>query len=366
MSDDTEQIDRPVLISELKLLRERGLAQLPTLDLVEMVRAALLIEPDPDMDDRARIELSLRRAVEQLGGGPYGEAAGLLFGLIQGTRAHSSRVRREEAAAAIDKVADTFRKRYEPAMIQEIADNLIGLRASQRVRDAWTEMERRHPADSRLAVQWVERFESYYRMWTPTYALAADLTAARSTLLEADRPYDRAPGTDGPDDCGYSQEDQAAGYATFALYRYAWFQWELQQFMIRHGGMWLFASPEAEVAVRDAVYRIGWHVTPFNERDESWLRQTVGSVSQHEMHPFLSVLSSSPMGKATLDEWLGWVNECECMLAPSDDKENRTPVPSSPLGVREDCQMHQTISACSTYCMTIDSEWARVADWYQL
>ena len=366
MSDDTDQIDRQALVSELRLLRERGLAQLPKLELNEMARVARLIDPDPETDDRARIESSLRRAVEQLGGGPYGEAGGLLFGLIQGTRAHSSRVRREEAAAAIDKVADTFRKSYEPAMIEEIADNLIGLRASQQARNVWAEMEQRHPADSRLAVHWVERFESYYRMWTPIYALAADLTAARSTMLEEDRPYDRAPGTEGEDDPGYSQEDQAAGYAAFALYRYASLQCELQQFMVRHGGLWLFASTEAEVAVRDAVYRIGWHVTPFNERDDSWLRLTMGEGPNHEMHSFLSKVSMSSIGRTTMDEWLAWVVSCSCTWSAEDVEASYFPVPAAASGISDLCQLHQTIRACGDFCARIDAEWVQVADWYHL
>lgn len=366
MSSAEDQIDRSELIGEIRLLRERGLAQLPTLQLPELHRLARLIDPDPAVDDRARVETALRRAVERLGGGPYGESAGLLFGLVQGTRAHSSRIRREEAAAAIDKVADTFRKRYEPAMIEEIADSLVGLTASQIVRDAWDEMESRHPADSRLAVHWAERFESYYRIWTPIYALGADLTAARSTMLEVDRPYDRAPGRDGSDDRGYTQEDQAAGYAAFALFRYAWFLWELRQFMNRYGGLWLFASAEAELAVRDAVYRIGWHVTPLNEQDDSWLRLAIEESPRQEMHPFLTSLKDTPIGRATVDEWCDWVAECSCTWIPTATEDDYFPTAEHHSKIDPNCQMHLSISACANYCHLIDHEWHKVADWYHL
>ena len=323
-----------------------------------------MIESGSAGDDRAKTEAALRRAVEELGGGPYGESAGLLFGLTQGTRAHSSRVRREEAAAVVDKVADTFRKRYEPAMIEEIADQLISLTSKQSARNAWSEMEQRHPADSRLAVQWVERFESYYRLWTPIYALGADLTAARSTLLEVDRPYDETPEAEDADSKAYTQEDQAAGYATFALFRYASFLTELQRFMIRHGGLWLFATPEAEVAIRDAIYRVGWHVTPFNERDESWLRQLFHQDSHGEMHPFLSSLVESSIGRATLEEWLQWIGSCECVWEIGVEGTDYFPTSERHTGIRADCQLHQSISACNTYCRTIDSEWLAIADWY--
>ena len=366
MSNFPDQVDRAALIAEIKLLRERGLPRLPNLQLPMLRRAAEHIIPDPALDDRARVETAFRKAVEKLGGGPYGESAGLLFGLVQGTRAHSSRVRREEAAAAVDRVADTFRKRYEPAMIEEIADNLLSLVATQDARTVWTQMETRHPADSRLAVHWVERFESYYRLWTPIYALGADLTASRSTMLEVDRPFDRAGRDDDPADVGYSQEDQATGYAAFALYRYASFLWELQQFMIRHGGLWLFASPETEIAARDAIYRIGWHVTPFNERDDSWLRQIIGQNPQREMHPFLSRLTDTAIGRATHEEWLQWINSCECTWELAVEDGEYFPTSERHISVDVDCQMHQAISACNTYCRLIDREWYKVADWYQL
>ena len=318
MSEVERSHPREELIRELKLLRERGLTQLSGIEIPELLRLANSINLDSAVDERAKVESALRRSVENLGGGPYGESAALLFGLVQGMRASSSRIRREHAAAAIDKVADTFRKRYEPTLIQEIADNFIALAANQVARDTWREMEQRHPADSRLAVQWVERFESYYRIWTSVYALGADLTASRSTMLESDRPYDRSPETTGPDDPGYTQEDQAVGYAASALYWYARFQWEVQQFIIRHGGLWLFASIDAEILARDAIYRIGWHVTPFNERDASLLREGIGQSPGHEMHAFLEKLATTTVGSETLEEWCQWVGACQCRWSPGD------------------------------------------------
>jgi hypothetical protein len=43
------------------------------------------------------------------------------------TRALNSRVRRELAAAKLERSADTFRKRYEPTMLREIAAQLLTL-----------------------------------------------------------------------------------------------------------------------------------------------------------------------------------------------------------------------------------------------
>ena len=361
-----EPPNRSELIRELHELRETGLTQLSNLETPELDRVADLIVQDSIVGRKARVESALRSAVEQLGGGDYGDSGALLFGLLRGTKAESSKIRREKAAEAIGRVADTFRKTYETPMIEDITDNLLALVTRQEMRDTWVSMELRHPADSRLAVNWVERFESYNRMWTPIYALGADLTAARSTLLESDRPYDRAPGTLGPEDRGYTQEEQAEGYIKFGLFRYAWFQWELQQFIVRHGGLWLFASGEAEVDAADAVYEIGWHVTPINERDDSWLRQALETSPGREMDPFLAHLTDTEFGRTTLEEWTEWVRSCSCTWTEFDNEAEYFPIPGSDDGISVACEVHQVILACHKYCDLIDREWRRVADWYHL
>ena len=87
------------------------------------------------------------------------------------------------------------------------------------------------PVSSAMPAVWLERFAAYYRMWSSINGLGADLTAYRATMIEAVKHYDRLIGTDGPDDPGYSQDEQAEGYATFALYHYAHFAWLLRQFV---------------------------------------------------------------------------------------------------------------------------------------
>jgi len=80
-------------------------------------------------------------------------------------------------------------------------------------------LERRHSADSRLAIQWLDRFEAYYRMWTRISRLGNDLAAAISTRREPD--LGRAP-WDPNDKDWKGHEDQARCYARGALYSYAW------------------------------------------------------------------------------------------------------------------------------------------------
>jgi hypothetical protein len=354
------------LVADLKLLREKGLARLRDLELPALTVAGLIVTVDETSEVHVVVETTLRRAVERFGGGPYGESAALLYGLEQGTRTLNSRLRRERAAEQLERTADTFRKRYEPTMLAEIATQVLTLCSEQHSRHARAEMERRHPAESTMAVEWLRRFEAYYRLWTPISGLGNDLTAYRMTLLEPDKPWDRRFGTRGPDDPGYSQEEQAEGFARFALYHYARYQWELQQFVIRYGGLWLLSDGETEQAVADAVYRIFWHTTG-NERDDSFLRTVIQDTPDQELHGFLERLAATEIGQTTHREWQEWVATCECVwtLDALSDEEN-FPTWHHHEGIHEHCQIHGVIEACGDYLDLIDQDWLKIADWYHI
>lgn len=357
------------LVEDLVRLRETGLAKLRQTGLPALADAARLCMAERNLDDAPAIEQTVRTAIAALDSGEYGDAALALFGLSQGLRARSSGERREKAAAKIERSADTFRRRYEPDLLASIADHILIQCADQQLRETREQLEHRHPAESRLAVQWVERFEAYHRMWTPAWALGAELTAYRFTLLEPGRPYDRSPGTDGPDDPGYTQELQAEGYARYALYRWAWLQWQLRQFTLRHGGLWLLSTAAAEQAAADAIYAIDWHVTVFNERDHSWLRNAVAESKGQEMDHFLHLLASTPAGTERWREWQEWCAACGCTWDISTDDDTSVehfPTADSHRGIRPECQMHAVVAACGTYCDLIESEWHRIADWYHL
>jgi hypothetical protein len=361
-----EPPNHDVLAAELKLLREKGLARLQGLELPALVAAGRIATADETGEAHVVAEATLRRAIERFGGGPYGEAAALLFGLEQGTRTLNSRLRRERASERLERTADTFRKRYEPTMLAEIATQILTLCSEQHSRQARSETERRHPAESVMAVEWLRRFEAYYRLWTPISGLGSDLTAYRATLLETDRPWDRRFGTKDPIDPGYSQEEQAEGYARFALYHYARYQWELRQFVTRYGGLWLLSDGETEQAVADAVYRIVWHTTG-NERDDSFLRTVIQDTPNQELHGFLERLASTEIGRETHREWQEWVTTCECVWTPDElsDEEN-FPTRRHHKGIRKDCQIHGVIEACGDYLDLIDRDWRKIADWYHL
>jgi len=150
----------------------------------------------------------------------------------------------------------------------------------------------RTPVHSRLAVEWLARFEAMYRIWTPLTGVGNDLTAYRSTLLEEDRPWDHATGPYVGDGTGTSQEAQAAGYVTFALAHFAQFLVELRDLETRFGGVWLLPEAQAETDLREAVHR-AMLASPNNERDDSFLRSTLVGVPGREMHGFLQALAGT-------------------------------------------------------------------------
>jgi hypothetical protein len=364
MATEDARPSQSELVADLRQLREKGLTRLGDLELPALLVAARIVTSDEVSEPNAVIEVILRRAIERFGGGDYGEAAALLFGLEQGTRALNPRVRRELAAEKLERTADTFRKRYEPTMLAEIAKQILTLCSEQYSRDARERREIRQPNESAMSVEWLRRFEAYYRLWTPISGLGHDLTAYRSTMIEAGRPWDRRFGAEGPDDQGYSQEEQAEGYARFALYHYARYLWELRRFVNSFGGLWLLPDTETEQAVADAVYRINWH-TVGNERSDSLLRTVIQETPNQELHGFLDQLASSEIGQTTHRMWQDWVATCECVWEPEElSDEECFPTRHRHAEISPTCQVHGTIEACGNYLDLVDQNWLKVADWY--
>lgn len=334
------------LLTDLRIVREKGLGSLRRYGVPALHTACLLTElSDRDEQQPAAIESLLRQAVESLGGGRSGEAAEYSLGLVPGTRLWPSTDRRKAAAKAQGVSTETFRKTYEKQLLEQVAEGILALLHQWRLRTTRLSLERRHPADSRLAVQWVERFEAYYRIWTPVWALTTNLEAAISTR-RAD-PSEHPP-WDPDSEEPYDQEGQALGYGRFALYAYASYQLELRKFMTRHGGLWLLSDAETEQQAADALYRIGWH-NPMNEDDDSWLRRHLADSRHEEPQHFAHLVRSSSVGVALLTEWQEYVASCAC-TATKDAEEG--------------CQVHATIRACQGFCELIDADWLRIADWY--
>lgn len=367
-------VDRPSqtpvfegLVVDLALIRREGITRLRFLDLPALAQAAHAAG-DVAADQTVpapHVEELLRRGVEELGGGRLGECAVLLFGLEGGTRGDPPAQLRREAAERWGVSPARFRRTPQETILSQIAEAVLRRVQRHHERLAHLALERRLPATSRLAVAWLERFQVYYRIWSPITGIAADLCAHRITLLEENRPYDRAPGTDGADDTGYTQERQAEGYATYALWHFTCYLVGVQQFIARYGGMWLLSDAKAEQDLEQTIYKIAWH-SPLNERDESYLRG-LHEQSNGELHQFRNLLGSETFARTVEQEWQGWVNTCSCSWEVEDEVEiEHFPTRRHHSGINSDCQLHAVVLACNDYCTLIDDDWKRVADWYRL
>jgi hypothetical protein len=338
------------LVADLKLLREKGLIRLRGLNLPALQQAARACrESEQEQLDPPAIENMLLRAIEQLGG-EMQEACGYLFGLEPGTRGWRPKDLRERAASLYNVQPETFRKEPEQLHVGQVAEQILKLCHEQRLRLERVNLERRHPADSRLAVQWLDRFEAYYRIWTPIQRLGSDLQAAIDTRREPDLgypPWD-PDGTTMASTDWKGNEDQATGYVRGALYAFAWYQLELQRFIVRHGGLWIFSDPDIEQEVADATYKISWYTT-FNMEDESWLRRLLAQSQFEEELSFVELLRAMPIGPGIHQEWQQFAASCHCQ----DDQHPR-----------DDCRVHPLVKACERYCQLIDEEWYKIADWY--
>lgn len=115
------------LVRDLKIVRSKGLTKLRGVSLPTLEACAGLLGEAQGDSSPAAIERVLRRGIEALGGGPYGEAAEALFGLAEGKRGLGPRERQEAAGDALGKSASTLRTRHQANIVSVIADRLLDL-----------------------------------------------------------------------------------------------------------------------------------------------------------------------------------------------------------------------------------------------
>lgn len=335
-------------MTDLTRVRELGLGRIRGVDLPALASAVRMVDAeDLETVEPTAVASLLRETVDTLGGGSLQEAAEYLLGLYPGTALWPAKLRRENAAEQFGVVAETFRKKPEKELLGQIAEAVLALCHNAALRRARLDMaDRRHPADSRLAVQWVERFEAYYRIWTPAYALAADLEAALATYLE--EPAEHYPWDPNSAEA-YDPIRQAQGYGHSALYRLTEFWLEVKRFKSKHGGLWLLSDAQVEADVSDAVYRIGWH-NSLSDGDESFLRRHLADSRHEEAEHFWKVIQAFPDGLRINRLWQDMIREG---VGLTTDEQKST------------SQVHLAIKACRDYCDIVDADWLRIADWYR-
>lgn len=116
------------IVTELRLLRERGLVRIRHTELATLRRAAsrAAIVPAGATGPRA-IETLLRAAVGQLGDGPLASAAGYTFGLNRGGRDRPAQDRRRRAAQEYGVSIERFRKYHERIVVEQVAEAILEL-----------------------------------------------------------------------------------------------------------------------------------------------------------------------------------------------------------------------------------------------
>jgi O-acetyl-ADP-ribose deacetylase (regulator of RNase III) len=120
----TGQFGHTDLVADLRTLREKGLMRLRTLPVRSLFDAA---ERCGLGTGPAAVETLLQEALDALGGGRLGEAAGYTFGLLPGTRDWPAQDRRKRGAESYRVSVDRFRKHYERLVIDQVADAILRL-----------------------------------------------------------------------------------------------------------------------------------------------------------------------------------------------------------------------------------------------
>ncbi|MDQ1084684.1 MULTISPECIES: hypothetical protein [Microbacterium] len=337
------------VLEDVLQVRALGIGRLRALQPQALRRMAVLCDLTDGADaEPAPIVRLLRNAVDALGGGSLQEAAEYSLGLYPGTALWSSGQRRKSAAEQYGLVAETFRKKPERELLGQVVEAILEQAHDARLRQAKIAMEsKRHPADSRLAVQWVERFEAYYRIWTPVSGLAAAIEAAIAHYQ--DEPLPHLPWDENSEQA-YDPVEYARSQAREALHFYVKFLLERKRFISKHGGLWLASDPDTEQAIADAVYRIGWHNDFFRD-DEAWLRRQLAASGGEELDHFWEIVLAFPRGQALHAQW-------QQQIAQAADVQIEEQRAAS--------QPHLMLAACEDYMRLIDAEWDQIADWYHL
>ena len=223
----------------------------------------------------------------------------------------------------------------EDRIVGTVAYFIVEWEQTTRLRQAHGRLERRQPVEASLAIDWLGRFRHYYRMWTDLSGLRNDYSAFLIRHHE------------------HPDEDAVEVYGPSSLHYFTRFLAHLEQFVSQEGGLWLFSSPDTEVAVSDAVYEIGFH-PPSDDLEQSWLRTELHAVTEEEKHPFIQRLQGQRKGRAFLARWNEWLRACAADPACVPDDPARR------------CDVHRVMVLCDYYLEVIEREWNIVCDWYHL
>lgn len=269
-------------------------------------------------------------------------AARVALGLGEGTQGKPLRGKRgnEGRIAALARwlgyqPASLFHSRSDgrsvfDALVDDIAEHLFRREVEHLVNvRRLAQRARRPPLESAMRVEWLARFERYYRIWASISGLRHDLEMALDSLQAGD----------------HGDEEL---FIRKSLYFYARYLTELEDFVSQSGGLWVLPDTRTEDAIADSMWYLRKPI-PCGEVNESILRLSFASSS--ELVLFMHLTYSSEHLQPILKIWRDWVASCHCM---------------NPNRPRKDCDVHATIAWACFYMDALDQQWDFLADWYDL
>ena len=291
--------------------------------------------PQDTRDERAlRFVRIMRELVRDLHreDAEFADGIGRLIGNTNRSSTEPLKDRRQEAARILcytGMSAETFRRRHEATYLGILASSLREREKTFRLRETRNRMEVSAPADAGVAVDWLDRFQYYYRVWSYAIGLANDIDAV-TKRQEKD-----------------SSDPALPKYAESSLWMYSRLIVHIDLFLDERGGLWLFSDADVEQEASDALWHISWH-SPFAMQDDAHLVQAaVGSKSISFVN-FLRFVREDEPGQLLLDRWSKWFFNCTCWINPSAE-----------------CEVHRVRSYCHTFVDIVDTEWNKIAEWYQ-
>jgi len=251
---------------------------------------------------------------------------------LRGTRGEPGRIGTVARWLAYDS-ASLFKKRQDgrspfDVLLEDVAEQLVRREVAHQVGERRAmQLARRLPLESAMKIDWLARFECYYRLWSPLSGMRNDINAAVAHHQSGDA-------------------DELDYFSRKALYYYSWFLWELHAFQHAHGGLWILPDPAAEQTIADATWMLRKPLA-LTELDDSILRLAIDGWP--ELAHFVQATYRDAALRRIISTWTDWLASCAC--SASEDPA-------------DGCLVHECLLWTDSFADTLDAQWDQLADWY--
>jgi hypothetical protein len=307
----------------------------PSLDLVAGAVVALLEDAANSLAEHPQASTVPNRAAA--GRAALGLEPGTHDRPLRGSRGHPGRAPTVARWLAYQSQS-LFRPHQDgrtefDTILDEITEYVVRREVAYRVNVRRQEQQaHRPPLESAMGIDWIKRFEVYYRIWLHISRTVYTLNIALERTREADRT-----------------RQECEHWARMTLYHYACVLTELESFEQEFGCLWLLPNPEAEAHVATAVWSI--QVGPFEESlplGGSILRLGIRTYS--EAAQFVDATYCDAALQAMASFWEAWLSACKCAKPAKRHRQN--------------CTVKMFTEFLALYLMEMDAQWDVLADWY--